>query len=156
MTHYLEPSYVLEHFGPLSALEFSSAAGSVLPNLSLPGASSLGSPLTRNSSPSTESGVSTPVASGAAAQVEEESILRSLTKARNRRDGALFIRSVERYNAALRAARESGVLKKGMEELCTKGLPEDVWGTILQQCYDRTVGPRVDELGRYEAFSDNV
>ncbi|GAA6063723.1 hypothetical protein JCM10212_001834 [Sporobolomyces blumeae] len=37
-----------------------------------------------------------------------------------------------------------------------RGLREKLWTKVFHQCYDRVVGPDIEELRRYEAFSDNV
>ncbi|PWN89300.1 DOT1-domain-containing protein, partial [Acaromyces ingoldii] len=84
------------------------------------------------------------------------SILRSFTKARNRRDGPLFVRTVERFNAALRLLKESDKIKETVSSWAQRGISEAVWRWIQEQCYARTVGPKVEDLAKYEAFSDNV
>ncbi len=85
------------------------------------------------------------------------SILRSFAKARNRRDGPLFVQTIERFNAKMQELQESGAFAKTLNGTMTKeGVPEVVWHVIQDQCYARTVGPTVEELSRYAAFSDNV
>jgi len=37
-----------------------------------------------------------------------------------------------------------------------RGLKEKLWTKIFYQCYDRIVGPDIEELRKYAAFSDNV
>ncbi|KAJ9475526.1 Histone-lysine N-methyltransferase, H3 lysine-79 specific [Pseudozyma hubeiensis] len=97
---------------------------------------------------------STPASSSAA---DPDSILRSFTKARNRRDGPLFMRTLSRFNSALVALRDTGSLATNIAQLGTStGVPEGIWRLIQDQVYARVVGPRVEELGRYQAFSDNV
>ncbi|TKY88196.1 hypothetical protein EX895_002906 [Sporisorium graminicola] len=91
------------------------------------------------------------------ATVDPDSILRSFTKARNRRDGPLFMRTLARFNAALVALRDAGALAANIASLgSATGVPEGIWRLIQDQVYARVVGPRVEELGRYQAFSDNV
>lgn len=88
---------------------------------------------------------------------DPDSILRSFTKARNRRDGPLFMRTLARFNAALVALRDSGALAANIAALGkATGVPEGIWRLVQDQVYARIVGPRVEELGRYTAFSDNV
>lgn len=90
-------------------------------------------------------------------QTDPDSILRSFTKARNRRDGPLFMRTLARFNTALVSLRDSGALSANIAALGTStGVPEGIWRLIQDQVYARVVGPRVEELSRYEAFSDNV
>ena len=85
-----------------------------------------------------------------------DSILRSFTKARNRRDGQLFLRTADRFNAALRSLRETGKIEENVRNLGKIGVPEGIWRCMQEQCYARTVAPRVEQLSKYEAFSDNV
>lgn len=88
--------------------------------------------------------------------IDKDSILRSFTKARNRRDGPLFLRAIERFNDALKSLKDAGKIRDNVRELCKQGVPEGIWRSIQEQCYARAVGPRVEELSKYEAFSDNV
>ena len=88
--------------------------------------------------------------------LDTDSILRSFTKARNRRDGQLFIRTVDRFNAALKPLKDSGKIEENISGMGERGVAEGIWRCIQEQCYARTVAPRVEELARYEAFSDNV
>lgn len=87
---------------------------------------------------------------------DPDPILRSFTKARNRRDGPLFLRSVERFNTTLRSLKETGKIRENVEAMSKVGVDEGIWRCIQEQCYARTVAPRVEELSKYEAFSDNV
>ena len=94
--------------------------------------------------------------SPASSSADKESILRSFTKARNRRDGQLFVRTVDRFNDALRSLKESGKVEENVRRMGERGVCEGIWRCLQEQCYARTVAPRVDELSKYEAFSDNV
>lgn len=87
---------------------------------------------------------------------DRDTILRSFTKARNRRDGPLFVRTVERFNGTLRTLKEAGKVRDNVRAMSKTGIPEGIWRCLQEQCYARTVGPRVEELSKYEAFSDNV
>lgn len=86
--------------------------------------------------------------------LDPDPILRSFTKARNRRDGPLFVRTVARFNAALCKLKDDGAINRNIRKM--HGVPEGVWRVVQEQGYARTVGPKVEELSRYEAFSDNV
>lgn len=88
--------------------------------------------------------------------LDPDPILRSFTKARNRRDGPLFLRTIDRFNTTLRSLKETGKIKENVEAMSQRGIDEGIWRCIQEQCYARTVAPRVDELSKYEAFSDNV
>lgn len=123
------------------------------PELALNKALQIGSP-TPSSSPTPMSPL-TP--SRELHQLDKDPILRSFTKARNRRDGPLFMRTLDRFNEAFRALKESGAVAENIAALGqASGVPEGVWRLIQDQVYARVVGPRVEELGRYQAFSDNV
>ncbi len=67
------------------------------------------------------------------------------------------MRTLSRFNTALVALRDTGALATNITLLgSTTGVPEGIWRLIQDQVYARVVGPRVEELGRYQAFSDNV
>ncbi|PWN40346.1 DOT1-domain-containing protein [Ceraceosorus guamensis] len=94
---------------------------------------------------------------GSSSHASGDSILRSLTKARNRRDGPLFVSTLAKFNEAVSKARQEGLIAERIEkEWSEEGLPTPVWETISEQSYARTVGPKVEQLAKYEAFSDNV
>ncbi|WFD25641.1 [histone H3]-lysine(4) N-trimethyltransferase [Malassezia nana] len=132
-----------EKFGSVDSLETGSNAGAPLDKAHrLPGRVDVHS--------SSKDGSASPAHT-------EESILRSFTKARNRRNGPLFVQTVERFNAAFRALKETGVITSHLEQVGQKrGVPEDVWRTIQEQVYARAAAPHVDSLKHYEAFSDSV
>ncbi|KAN0062796.1 Nucleosomal histone H3-Lys79 methylase [Thecaphora frezii] len=101
--------------------------------------------------------MTTTTATAAATTRDPDSILRSFTKARNRRDGALFVRTLARFNAQLCELKASGAIARNIAQMgARRGVAEGVWRLIQEQVYARTVGPRVEMLGRYSAFSDNV
>lgn len=87
---------------------------------------------------------------------DPDPILRSFTKARNRRDGPLFLRTIGRFNATLQSLKEAGKIRENVKDMSKKGVSEGIWRCVQEQCYARTVAPRVEELSKYEAFSDNV
>lgn len=103
------------------------------------------------------SGANTPQLESGDALSSVASIIRSFTKSRNRRSGALFLATVERYNELLRSLRAEGSLRNNVHQLVsTTGVPDDLWLRIQDQAYARAVAPRVDELSGYRSFSDNV
>lgn len=137
-----------ERFGSLDSLETGSNAGA---------------PLDRAYRPQTRVDVSrssntrTQKDGSASPTLPEESILRSFTKARNRRNGPLFVQTVERFNAEFRVLKETGILASYLRQVGQKqGVPEYVWRTIQEQVYARVAAPHVDSLKNYEAFSDSV
>ncbi|PWN25465.1 S-adenosyl-L-methionine-dependent methyltransferase, partial [Jaminaea rosea] len=152
-------------FGELDELEMSSAAGHIWAGpIAAPGQTGLAvPPMSPSSGPSTPISSSPPRASqdGAPASSSNDvgaiSILRSLTKSRNRRSGTLFLATVQRYNELLLTLRSSGALRtKIHSHITAQGIPEDIYLRIQDQAYARTVAPRVDELAGYRSFSDNV
>ncbi|GAA5865247.1 hypothetical protein JCM8547_008329 [Rhodosporidiobolus lusitaniae] len=83
-----------------------------------------------------------------------ESLVRLLEKARSKRDGPAFQRAVSRFNETLRMLKDQGTIEANIRGM--KGLKEKVWQKVFYQCYDRAVGPDMDKLREYAAFSDNV
>ncbi|GAA5981024.1 hypothetical protein JCM11641_001433 [Rhodosporidiobolus odoratus] len=83
-----------------------------------------------------------------------ESLIRTLERARSKRDGPSFLAAIRNFNIVFLGLKQAGIVEKNIKEM--KGLKEKVWQKVFYQCYDRSVGPEVEELRRYEAFSDNV
>ncbi|KAF9560177.1 DOT1-domain-containing protein [Agrocybe pediades] len=95
-------------------------------------------------------------------------ILRAIQRAINLQDGPLFLRAMERVNAALRSLKalrtstpDSGFISKNpmmqtVESWTQTGMPEKVLMRIIDENYQRTVGPNVPKLRQYEAFSSTV
>lgn len=80
--------------------------------------------------------------------------MRSLEKAKARRDGPAFLAEIERYNTGIRLLKGDGTMASNIEAM--KGVRTKVWSKVVAQVYDRAVGPEIEELRKYEAFSDNV
>lgn len=81
--------------------------------------------------------------------------MRSLERARHKKDGPGFRAAVERFNEVMRRLKSEGVIRKNIQGM--KGVEEAIWARVGGQIYERTVGPRVDDLGKgIKAFSDNV
>lgn len=80
--------------------------------------------------------------------------MRSLEKAKAKRDGPAFFDAVERYNVGLRGLKEAGAIKRNIKEM--KGVVDKVWMKISAQAYERAVGPGIEALSKYEAFSSNT
>ena len=136
----------------------SSSSTTAAPNGSVAKSVLVNNALLRLDSPApTESSLTSENSSTHTSSTDPDSILRSFTKARNRRDGPLFMRTLTRFNSALLSLRSSGALSANISSLVsTVGVPEGIWRLVQDQVYARIVGPRVEELGRYQAFSDNV
>ena len=158
VAHYVPPTHQSE-FGALDALDVSSNAGALLadwrsarariPSMEQASAS-------RASTPSHADRAS-PMTMSQSEDLDADSILRSFTKARNRRHGPLFVRTVHRFNALLHKLKDEGVIEQHLQSLGeSQGVPETVWRTIQDQVYARAAAPHVEKLKQYEAFSDNV
>ncbi|KAL0578516.1 hypothetical protein V5O48_003459 [Marasmius crinis-equi] len=94
--------------------------------------------------------------------------LRALQRAIHRQDGPLFIKTAEQINAILRSFKypklpddpfaepPRNCLKSYVESWTEKGLPQKVLMRIIEENYQRCVGPNVQSLRRYEAFTSAV
>lgn len=159
MVAYYVPTDCTAQFGELASLETSSTAGAPLVTASAASFKrhrKTGSD-SRSASPAqAQSTVASPLADSVE-DLDATPILRALTKARNRRHGPLFVRAVERFNDAISTLKEGGILEANLCALGEReGVPESVWRTVQEQVYARVVGPDVDQLKKYEAFSDHV
>lgn len=143
IAHYVPPD-MHDEFGAHESLETSSNAGMTLSKV-------------HASSSRLRNAIAQPNRDDVPATAENDTIVRSFNKARNRRNGPLFVRTLERFNAKLRELKERGALQAQLETLGqTYGVPEHVWRTVQEQVYARVAAPHVEKLKQYEAFSDNV
>ncbi|KDQ19819.1 hypothetical protein BOTBODRAFT_378872 [Botryobasidium botryosum FD-172 SS1] len=132
--HYLTPAQRIP-FGPLSSL--------------------LSDPDTLMGS---DSDISTPppsTAGNSSISVPQPLLIRTLTKAHNTRNGPLFVCTLAQINDLLRTLKPT-IPARIQEAFDGVGVPPKVWKTIVEECYHRSVGPRVDELRKYVPFSDCV
>ncbi|KAG6831644.1 hypothetical protein H0H92_008721 [Tricholoma furcatifolium] len=95
-------------------------------------------------------------------------LLRLLKRAINKEDGPLFIQTMERINELLRSLKYPPIpddpfapppcnaLMKTVEHWTETGIPKQVLMTIIEENYQRSVGPYVQTLKAYEAFSSTV
>ncbi|KAF9956071.1 Nucleosomal histone H3-Lys79 methylase [Mortierella alpina] len=84
-----------------------------------------------------------------------EGLYRSLTKYKNRKDGAQFLKAVEDFNVIMREQKAQGTIQDYVKQYGHR-LPYDLVVHLLQQVYSRTVAARASKLNQYEAFSNNV
>ncbi|KAF9105255.1 Nucleosomal histone H3-Lys79 methylase [Mortierella sp. GBA35] len=84
-----------------------------------------------------------------------EGLYRSLTKYKNRKDGAQFLKAVEEFNQIMRKQKSLGKIQEHVRQYGHR-LPYDLVVHLLQQVYSRTVAARASKLNQYEAFSNNV
>jgi H3 lysine-79-specific histone-lysine N-methyltransferase len=94
--------------------------------------------------------------------------LRMLRRAVALCDGPLFMRTLHSINALLRilkypplpsdafAPPQPNALRSAVAGWNATGLPRAVALRIVEETYQRTVGPRTHELNHYQAFSDSV
>ena len=93
-------------------------------------------------------------------------LLRAFKRAINLQDGPLFLRSLDTINSILRKIKYPGSphshlplpnpLMEMVNTWIESGLPKQVLMRILDENYQRAVGPNVKTLKKYEAFSSTV
>jgi H3 lysine-79-specific histone-lysine N-methyltransferase len=83
-------------------------------------------------------------------------------------DGPLFVRTLDIINSLLRilkypplpsdafAPPQPNALRTAVADWSATGLPRAIALRIVEETYQRTVGPRTHELSQYQAFSDTV
>ncbi|GAA5936099.1 hypothetical protein JCM1841_007053 [Sporobolomyces salmonicolor] len=155
LDHFLTPSQALTHFGHTPGAA-SFASFSAFLNPSSAGASRSSSRAGTPATPgfATPELASVPLGAHPSGSADAQPLLRALERARNKRDGPAFLSALSRYNTTLSSLKVSGVLRENIAAM--KGLKEKVWTKVFYQCYDRVVGPDIDELKVYRAFSSNV
>ncbi|THH17203.1 hypothetical protein EW146_g3567 [Bondarzewia mesenterica] len=94
--------------------------------------------------------------------------LRLIRRAIHMRDGPLFLSTLAEINTLLRnlkypplpsdpfAPLIPNALKEAVRNWASSGLPTKVAKRIVDETYQRTVGPRTSELGNYPPFSNYV
>jgi [histone H3]-lysine79 N-trimethyltransferase len=94
--------------------------------------------------------------------------LKTLQRAIHKRDGPLFVKTLLAINALLRwlkypplsddpfAPTPVNVINESVKSWTPTGMPTQVSMRIIEETYQRCVGPQVHELQRYEAFSSEV
>lgn len=137
-------------------------------NMPSPSASRSGTPAFESAGATPEPTASTPAASTSASVsaagspaphsiFSKQPLLRQLDKAYRRDLGKDFLVALDYYNTVLKHLKATGAIRTNIENMGKEqGIPEPVWMKITGQCYERTVGPRIEELKKYEAFSDSV
>jgi [histone H3]-lysine79 N-trimethyltransferase len=83
-------------------------------------------------------------------------------------DGPLFVRTLDTINSLLRTLKypplpsdafappQPNAFRAAVADWSATGLPRAIALRIVEETYQRTVGPRTHELSRYQAFSDTV
>ncbi|GLB36625.1 putative histone methyltransferase that specifically methylates histone H3 to form H3K79me [Lyophyllum shimeji] len=95
-------------------------------------------------------------------------VLRAVQRAIHRQDGPLFLRAMAQVNQLLRLLKYPPVpkdpfspapentLKQSVARWRETGMPQKVLMRIIEENYQRSVGPHVQSLKQYEAFSSTV
>lgn len=81
-------------------------------------------------------------------------LLRRMYRNYNSRDGVGFRRVIGDINEELRDLKARGILRKAPE--AWKGMKLEVLLQIYEETYQRSAGPRVKELLKYQAFSSDT
>ena len=94
--------------------------------------------------------------------------LNLLQRAIRKRNGPLFLKVLDAINALLRAFKyptvppdifdppSPNLLLEAVKSFPESKIPSSVLNRIIEETYQRAVGPNVHELSRYEAFSSEV
>ena len=79
--------------------------------------------------------------------------LRALEKAYNTQNGPAFLSALEAINALIlgQKAQMMQNVRWGWN-----AIPPAVWKAVVEECYQRTIGPNVKELAKYQPFSNEV
>lgn len=81
-------------------------------------------------------------------------LIKSLSKAIRRQNGAEFIRLIGWYNRVMRHLISQGSISAQIEQM--KGLKMSIWEIVLSQAYERQIGPRIEMVKQYATWSSNV
>jgi [histone H3]-lysine79 N-trimethyltransferase len=122
------------------------------------------SSLSSLSSDSSLTALSSSVSSSSA--VDSFPLLRAVQRAIHLQNGPLFLLAMKRINVILRSLKYPEVslpavtnpnpLMQMVESWTQTGMPKKVLMRIIDENYQRTVGPNVPSLKQYEAFSSTV
>ena len=94
--------------------------------------------------------------------------LKTLQRAINKQDGPLFVKTMTSINAILRVLKYPPLpddpllppgensLKEYVKTWSATGMPKDVSLRLIEETYQRCVGPQVHNLRNYEAFSSET
>ncbi|KAM0755502.1 DOT1-domain-containing protein [Meredithblackwellia eburnea MCA 4105] len=150
---FLTPSQALSLFGHVAGSNSSFSAF-------------LSAPPSRSATPSTPTestipnATTTATATSNAASVSPAApplppLMRTLEKAKSKRDGPTFLSTIARFNSSLLALKSTGAIADNIKHNM-KGVPDKLWTHVTAQAYARAVGPEVEGLAKYEAFSSNT
>ena len=87
-------------------------------------------------------------------------LLRAFSRAKRLRDGPAFVYVMSEINKLFRAIKTSAggfnPLRNVPRSWASSGIPQKVINRIIEESYQRSIGPKVDKLKRYSAFSSEV
>ncbi|KAL5495719.1 DOT1 [Sanghuangporus weigelae] len=86
-------------------------------------------------------------------------LMRSLITARHRRDGPAYTATLKEINRCIRELKKhisGNILREVPRTWEMDGIPVGVVHRIIEETYQRCVGPQISQLRKYEAFSSNV
>ena len=78
-------------------------------------------------------------------------LVRSIQRSFNRKEYDGFINSIEKFNELILNLKKNGDIIEHIKSL--KGVNPKIWQLISDQSYQRVVGPHVNDLRNYQAFS---
>lgn len=86
-------------------------------------------------------------------------LLHKISRAFNKRDGPAFVEHVNNVSRLIRELKESGLC--GSNPLIDNvrrwpGMHPKVAKVIIEQTYQRSVGPRIKEVRQYQAWTSNI
>ncbi|EJD04440.1 DOT1-domain-containing protein [Fomitiporia mediterranea MF3/22] len=88
------------------------------------------------------------------------SLMKTLIRARHRKDGPTFTQSLKEINKCILELKEDSsgenILRKVPYTWSSSGIPQGVVLRIIEEAYQRCIGPKMGLLRKYEAFSSNV
>lgn len=106
-----------------------------------------------------ESGTPPPSSSSPECSPLPKKLMRTLASARHRKDGPRYTATLREINRCIRELKErasGNILRDVPRSWETDGIPVGVAHRIVEETYQRCVGPQITQLRKYEAFSSNV
>lgn len=88
--------------------------------------------------------------------------MQALSSARHCADGPAYLSALEKINDGIRALKNDPVHGNILAQVPRTwaangtGIPEEVVHRIVEETYQRCIGPKINILKKYEAFSSNV
>ncbi|KAL5534685.1 hypothetical protein ACEPAG_1149 [Sanghuangporus baumii] len=106
-----------------------------------------------------ESGTPPPPTLSSRCSPSPKGLVRSLITARHRRDGPTYTATLREINRCIRELKmhiSGNILREVPRTWEMDGIPVGVVHRVIEETYQRCVGPQINQLRKYEAFSSNV